>query len=282
MPPTATTFATWVDGEQAAALPLPDRGLDFGDGLFETLLLAGGQPLFPELHMARLGRGLDVLGFPDCRQRVREQLAQTGQFVVDAGWRWAALRLTVTRGGGPRGYAAPRPCIPRLIATATELDRDCAQALPPATLMLSAVEMAAQPVLAGLKHLNRLEQVLAANEALAQGADEALMTTAGGAVVAVSAGNLFAVAAGRLLTPPIASCGIAGTRREKVLRDWAPALGIQAQEVTLAVRDIESADEVFYCNSLTGLRPVGRFGDRHWHDHPVFEALHGVYRGELP
>ena len=272
----------WLDGAASPALPLPDRGLDFGDGLFETLLLRRGQVLFAERHFERLERGLQVLGFPACLQRVKEQLEAAAAAIALRGWHWTALRLTLTRGAGPRGYAPPPQPQPRILLAAGELDRDCTQMLPAASLSLASIAWSTQPVLAGIKHLNRLEQVLAAREYSAAGSDEAVMLDQAGQVVSVVAGNVFALAGDRLLTPPLRACGIRGTRRDLVLQAWAPALGVPVAECALSVRDLEAADEVFYCNALLGVRPVARFGDRVWRRHPLCHALHEQYGRALP
>jgi 4-amino-4-deoxychorismate lyase len=278
--PTPTT--TWVDGVRAEVLPLPDRALSFGDGLFETLLLRQGDPLFTELHMQRLQRGLQVLAFPDCLRAVRQHLIDAASEVRDLGWCWAALRLTVSRGPGPRGYAPPATTKPRIIITASELSNDCQKMAPAATLSLASVRWPTQPALVGLKHLNRLEQVLAAAECSTAGTDEAVMLDQSGQLASVVAGNLFLLHEGRLQTPALIDCGIAGTRRRLVMEQWAGALGLPVRESTLSLQDLESADEVFYCNSLQGLRPVASFGRRHWGSHTVCQALFEQFRGELP
>jgi 4-amino-4-deoxychorismate lyase len=277
-----TPTATWVDGARAEALPLPDRALAFGDGLFETLLLRRGDPLFTDLHMQRLQRGLQVLAFPDCLATAGEQLLVATGAVRNLGWPWAALRLTISRGPGPRGYAPPVATKPRIIITASELPDDCQQMAPAATLSLATVRWPTQPVLAGLKHLNRLEQVLAAAELRAAGTDEAVMLDQSGQLVSVVAGNLFLLHKGRLQTPVLTDCGIAGTRRQLVMDQWARALGLPVQECSLSLQDLESADEVFYCNALQGLRPVASFGRCHWSSHTVCQALFEQYQGELP
>ena len=277
-----TPTATWIDGVRAEALPLPDRALAFGDGLFETLLLHHGDPLFAELHMQRLQRGLQVLVFPDCLATASEQLQVAAGAVRKLGWPWAALRLTISRGTGPRGYAPPVATKPRVIISASELSNDCQQMAAAATLSLATVRWPTQPVLAGLKHLNRLEQVLAAAECRAAGTDEAVMLDQSGQVVSVVAGNLFLLHEERLQTPVLRDCGIAGTRRRLVIEQWATALGLPVQESTLSLQDLESADEVFYCNSLKGLRPVASFGQRHWSSHTVCQALFEQYQRGLP
>lgn len=266
---------------RAEALPLPDRALAFGDGLFETLLLRQGNPLFTDLHMQRLQRGLQVLAFPDCLAAAREQLELAAGAVSKLHWPWGALRLTISRGAGPRGYAPPLVSKPRIIITASELPDECAQMAPAAALSLATVRWPTQPILAGLKHLNRLEQVLAAAERRAAGTDEAVMLDQSGQLVSVVAGNLFLLLEGRLQTPVLVDCGIAGTRRRLVIEQWAGAVGLPVQESTLSLQDLESADEVFYCNSLVGLRPVASFGRRRWHSHTVCQALFEQYQGGL-
>lgn len=278
--PTPTT--TWIDGVRAESLPLPDRALSFGDGLFETLLLRQGAPLFTDLHMQRLQRGLQVLAFPDCLDAVRRHLVHAASDVRDLGWCWTALRLTVSRGRGPRGYAPPVATKPRIIITVSELSNDCQKMAPAASLSLATVRWPTQPALAGLKHLNRLEQVLAAIECNTAGTDEAVMLDQSGHLVSVVAGNLFLLREGRLQTPALIDCGIAGTRRRLVMERWAGALDLPVQESTLSLQDLESADEVFYCNSLQGLRPVASFGRCRWGSHTVCRALFEQFRGELP
>ena len=273
--------AIWIDGAPSRALPLPDRGLDFGDGLFETLLLRGGEPLYPKLHLARLQRGIRALAFPDSHEMVCKRLDAACAEIRARGWRWSALRLTLTRGAGPRGYAPPTAAVPRIIVAATDLGEAPAHLASPAAVGMASVRWPTQPALAGLKHLNRLEQVLAAREYRQAGLDEAVMLDQRGGVVSVVAGNLFLVLDGQLLTAPVDSCGIAGTRRELIMRRWAPATGLTVREATLTMTQLDSAEEVFFSNSLLGLRPVGRCGKRAWRTHVICEKLFRRYQDDL-
>ena len=279
--PASGNTAIWLNGVAATALPLPDRGLEFGDGLFETLLVMGAQALYSELHLARFQAGCRALMFPDCSRAVHQQLRQAASASAARGWRCSALRVTVTRGAGPRGYAPPEKAEPRIIITATRLEEMTDRMPEPARLGLARVRWPAQPLLAGLKHLNRLENVLAAREYREAGYEEAVMLDQQGYPVSLVAGNLFAVCDGQLLTPPLHGCGIAGTRRELVMRRWAPALGLAVREEFMTVDQLERAQEIFYSNSLLGLRPVASFGERIWNEHPVCAALHRLYRDEL-
>jgi len=270
----------WVDGIRAEALPLPDRALEFGDGLFETYLYAENRFFYLEQHLRRLSKGLKRLEFPDCLERVQRQVAQIQQELTDANIQQAAVRLTVSRGSGPRGYAPPETACPRIVINATVGDSDWRKRLPPARLGLAQIRCASQPALAGIKHLNRLEQVLAAQERLDAGCDEMLMADFNDEVVSVISGNLFAVIKGSLVTPALGSSGVEGTRRQLLLEQWAPALGIEANTGELTLDSIRQADELFFTNALVGLRSVASFESLHWEKHPVCDALYKLYAGD--
>jgi 4-amino-4-deoxychorismate lyase len=121
--------------------------------------------------------------------------------------------------------------------------------------------------LAGLKHCNRLEQVLARGEWDDPAIDEGLMLSTEGDVVCATAANLFVLHAGQWLTPAIDRCGVAGVCRAWVLRS------IGAAEARLSVTDVETADAMVLCNAVRGILPVARLGDRAWPSHPGERAL---------
>ena len=274
--------AIWLDGAPTSTLPVPDRAFEFGDGLFETLLVYQGTPLYTGVHLQRLARGLEVLDIPDCLQAAEGHLVDAAREVRKRDWEWSALRLTVSRAPGPRGYAPGEPAAPRIVVAATRLARDCGRLADAATLAVSDIRRAPQPALAGIKHLNRLEQVLAAGEARRAGVDEGLVLDTSGHLAGVVAGNLFLVRGGELCTPAPVDCGVEGTRKRLILEHWAPALGLKAAALPLVLDDLEGAQEVFYSNSLYTVRPVARLGERCWSTHPVCEALFNRFREELP
>ena len=273
--------AIWIDGREGRELPLPDRGLDYGDGLFETLLLKQGAPLFLDVHLARLGRGLEILAFPALRGAIEKQLQQACDDITSREWPWTALRLTVTRGSGPRGYAPPAESHPRIVITATRLQRDCTKLSLPLVLSTADIGWPEQPALSGVKHLNRLEQVLAAAQAQREGVDDCLMLDRDGNAVSTTSGNLFLCVDDTLLTPPLGRCGIAGTRRELVMRKWAPSIGLSVAEQHIEPTMITRAQEVFVSNSLIGLRPVASVPGVNWSGHALCEALFQRYREDL-
>lgn len=273
--------AIWLDGKPTSVLPLPDRGLDYGDGLFETLLVHHGKPLFTELHLERMAHGMRALDIADCLTAAQQQLAYAASYAAEEQWPWAALRLTVIRGPGPRGYAPSDSSRPRILIYLSCLDRDCGEMGTGATLCLAAIRLAAQPLLARIKHLNRLEQVIASAQAQAQGTDECVILDQTDHLTSVTAGNLFLLCHGELLTPELVDCGVLGTRRRLIIEKWAPSIGLTVRESRLRLSDLQSAEQVFYSNSLQTVRPVARLGERHWGNHSVCEALFQRYLEEL-
>ena len=278
----ALSASYWIDGKLTETLCLPDRGLDFGDGLFETFLLAQGRLLYPERHLHRLENGLKVLDFPKCLRTVEDRLQSVLKELNFDDLQQAALRLTVSRGSGPRGYAPPTDSRPRIIIVVTPRAQNWREQPLPANLAVAEIRWGSQPQLAGTKHLNRLEQVLAAGECARAGCDEMLMLDQEGRVVSVVSGNLFVVTGGRIITPSLETCGIRGTRRQLVIEDWAPALGMHVEERAIDMAELRGADELFYTNSLLGLRPVAALESVRWHSHAVCEALHAIYMDENP
>ncbi len=267
---------TWIDGVLEKSLPLPDRGLDFGDGLFETVLIVHGQAVYFDLHLQRLERGLRTLGFPNCVSLVKTHISS---ILSSRGFnRLVAMRVTITRGEGPRGYAPPDTCTPRVIITCTNLPDDLYKKIAlPARISMAKIRWGSQPDLAGLKHLNRLEQVMAAAEKTKAGVDEVVMLGQHGSIISVSAGNIFLYADGSLVTPDLCECGVRGTRRQLVLESLAPELGLSTRVARVSSEQLIEADEVFYCNALVGVRPVAQYAGRTWKRHGVSEALHELY-----
>jgi 4-amino-4-deoxychorismate lyase len=273
--------AIWLDGTPTSMLPLPDRGLDYGDGLFETLLVHYGKPLYVELHLERMAQGLLALAMPDCLTTARQHLYSAGNFAAQEKWPWAVLRLSVLRGPGPRGYAPSVNAPPRILIYLSCLDRDCGKIATAATLCVAAIRLSTQPLLARIKHLNRLEQVMAAAQAQAEHTDECIVLDQNNHLASVAAGNLFLVRDGELLTPKLINCGVLGTRRRLIIERWAPSIGIEVREVELTLSDLQTAEEVFYSNSLLTVRPVARLSEQCWDNHRVCEALFQRFQEDL-
>jgi 4-amino-4-deoxychorismate lyase len=247
----------WLDGETASDPGLLDRGLHFGDGLFETLVLRQGRIRFRAQHAARLADGCRRLAIA-CDAEAALSQAETL-----AGGGDALLKLVVTRGlAVARGYAAVgtercRQVLLRYpLPTAVDEER-----VPPTTVMLLRATLGENPLLAGMKHLNRLEQVLARAEMRDSPAFEGILCSSSGLLASGTMTNLFLVDGGRLLTPRVDRCGIAGVMRAIVLRE-ATRLGIAAQEADLPPAALHSAAEAFLTNARLGVRAVTQLAGR--------------------
>lgn len=237
-----------------------DRGHAYGDGLFETLRAHRGELPWWERHWARLSHGAQRLrlSLPDqdqVRAQARELLAGED----------AVLKLILGRGEGGRGYAPPAQAAPVWTISRHPLP-------PPApdaglTLRWCDLRVAVQPALAGLKHCNRLEQVLARAEWDHPDVHEGLLLNTDDELVGATAANVFMLRAGLWFTPPVDRCGIAGVCRQ-VLIDRA---NIRVRP--LNVHDIARADAVFLCNAVRGILPVARLGEQQWAPHPGIAGL---------
>jgi 4-amino-4-deoxychorismate lyase len=236
-----------------AALPLTDRGVAYGDGLFETLAVVRGRLRLLPLHLARLTRGLERLQITGLELAVVEAtLCTLAATVLDS----AALKLIVTRGEGQRGYTPPADPEPHWFVQQLPWTPPTDHT-PPAAVRVSSVRLASQPLLAGLKHLNRLEQVLARLEHPAPAVDEVLLLNGQDQVVCAGSANVFCVRDGRLLTPAITDCGVEGVMRASILQACAAGhIALPAQVTTLTMADLLNADEVFLTSALRGAWPV--------------------------
>ncbi|NWL80239.1 aminodeoxychorismate lyase [Pseudomonas taiwanensis] len=263
----------WVDGHPADSLSIKDRGLAYGDGLFETIAVRGGRPPLLEYHMARLADGCQRLGIPLDLQLMRTELV-----AFSAGLGEGVAKLMVTRGDGLRGYAPPPVALPRRILQSAAFplypESNAEQGV---RLFPCATRLAEQPMLAGLKHLNRLEQVLARAEWQDGEHAEGLMRDLSGRVIEGVFSNLFMVRDGILLTADLSRCGVAGVMRAALL-DSAKAEGLQAEVRDITYDEFLQADEVFLCNSLFGVWPVRSVTGHHWPVGPLTRKLQVIAR----
>lgn len=265
-----------IDGRPAETVSVHDRGLHYGDGLFETIAVIDGQAQLWDRHLDRLERGCRRLGIePVAGAVLTEEAAQ-----VCAGHRLATLKLLVTRGAGGRGY---RPSSAGKRTRRIFLCQSHA-GFPPAayregvSLRLCTTRLGSNPGLAGIKHLNRLEQVMARREWDDPGLHEGLMRDTDGNVVEGTMTNLFVVVEGRLVTPGVSRCGVAGVMRAYII-ELARRHGMAAAEETVSLETLNGADEVFVCNSLIGIWPVRRVGASTYGIGPTTRALMEEVRG---
>lgn len=247
-----------IDGTPGRTLSAADRGLHYGDGVFETIAIHEGQPLLWDRHVRRLQSGCARLGIacPDTAQ-----LAEEADRLCRDSSR-AVLKIIVTRGSGGRGYTPPASQQPTRILSVHEWpSHPAAHVQDGIDAPWCGIRLARQPALAGIKHLNRLEQVLARGELASSGAPEGIMMDTGGLVVEGTMSNLFAVRGNELWTPDLSSCGVEGVVRAEVL---ARAAECSLRPVIRAVApdDLMSADEAFLTSSIIGIWPLRSIGGR--------------------
>ena len=230
-----------------------DRGLAYGDGVFETLLVHAGQPVWWREHWERLVRGAQVLGLPVPDQmQVRRECEG---LLADAPAR-AVLKIILTRGSGGRGYALPEAPAATVIVSVHPAPAVWDE---PLTLRWCKTTCAIQPLLAGIKHLNRLEQVLARAEWQDPKIADGVMCDSEARVICATSANLFALIGGRWQTPAVGRCGIAG-----IARGWVLANVQASAEADLSAAEVSHADALFLCNAVRGILPVRRLGMREW------------------
>ena len=260
-----------VNGLPATTLSVFDRGLSYGDGLFETIRFVRGRAPLWSRHVDRLldGCGRLRMPAPDAEALAREASAAA------AGLEQAVVRITITRGLGERGYAPPvSPAVTRIVAAFEAPASTGDIYLAGLRTRWCETRLSVQPLLAGMKHLNRLEQVLARSEWLDPAVAEGLVCDTEGRVVSGTMTNLFVVLDGRLVTPPVTRCGVAGVARAEIL-----AVRAEAQVMDIRPEDLGRASEVFLSSSVRGILPVQAVGDTVYGPGPVTRDLQQHWRG---
>lgn len=262
-------LASWMDGQQAALLPVDDRGLSCGDGLFETIRVCGGRIPLAELHLQRLLRGAKALSLLIDTELLNTELRAFVAAQVAAGRPDLVVKLLVTRGSANRGYRPLPEAVPRRLLLAYAPTTWPASYVNDGISLYECVtRLAIQPALAGVKHLNRLEQVLATAEWDGVEHAEGLLCDTEGRVIEGTMSNLFMARDGVLMTPRLHRCGVAGVMRSFLLAR-ALTLGMEVAECDLARADLDLADEIFICNANIGVWPVRALAQRRWTPGPL-------------
>ena len=254
----SAALGSWIDGVPGETLPADDRGLHYGDGLFESIGVRAGVARFLEAHLARLASGCARLGIRfSSMAELRAEIATALALAPPR----AMLKIIVTRGSAVRRGYAPQ---------GTEAARRLLSLWPEAAVADSVAggvalhratfTLADNPALAGIKHLSRIENVMAAAEVAAAGVFDALLLDGSGHVICGSMSNVFLVRDGQVLTPRLDRCGVAGVMRGIVLRECA-SLGIAAVDGRVRLDALLAADEAFITNARLGVVPVLRVGE---------------------
>lgn len=249
---------TLVNGIEVDQISVHDRAVQYGDGLFETIAIRNGEPEYWQLHMDRLLAGCDRLFInrPDTDSLLRQSLALSQQQAA------AVLKIIVSRGEGGRGFRIHQDMPATTIVSISAWPEYPAQYYTEGVTIRSCdTLLSQQPRLAGIKHLNRLEQILARAEWSDEGIAEGLLCDNRGHLIEGTFSNLFLLQDGVIVTPDLTNCGVAGIMRQLVL-DACDSAAVNYRIESLNTVQAKASDEIFLTNSLLGVWPVRQWDDK--------------------
>jgi len=262
-------MTTLVNGQPTRCVDLADRGFQYGDGTFTTVVVRQGVPLFWPLHLARLERDCEKLLIPFPGGACLGPDVRTLCMAQPEG----VLKIQISRGIGGRGYRLPEPAqVTRVLSMHPLPDYPPGLRKNGIEIRVCESRLGINPRLAGIKHMNRLEQILARAEWSAEEIREGIMLDAEGHVTEGTMSNVFLIKNGTLFTPKIDRCGVAGVMRSITITT-ALEHGIDAVEARITLEELYAADEVFLTNCVIGLWPVKRCEQRTYGVGPVTQEI---------
>jgi len=258
-----TDFIYSIDGQAellsiSSAELLSDRGLAYGHGLFESIHYFQGEFPLQSRHLARIQNNAGRLGINLPLPRLSSAFLEFKSILLKQSILEGVVKIIVTAGSGGRGYESPELEAPRIIFRHSILPSDLLDYRNQGVgLWRCNQRLSTSTQLAGIKHLNRMEQVLAANEEHSRDCQDGLMMNDDGLIVETTRANIFfREPSGDWVTPDLNSCGVSGVMRSLLIEEIFPLMGISAKISLIKVRDIEEYDELFICNSVRGIVPV--------------------------
>ncbi|MCE7999169.1 MAG: hypothetical protein HEP70_09945 [Rhodobiaceae bacterium] len=268
----------WLNGtffaKDEARIDPTDRGFLLGDGVFETMAVRDRKIAFADLHFDRLIRGADTLGIEipytikELTAAITSLLRKAGDTTQDR----TSVRLTLTRGTGPRGLVPSPSAKPTILIT-------CASTPVPKESVSAIVATGRRNEFsptANLKTLTYLDQILARQEAASAGADDAILLNTNGKVTCATAANLFLWDSNTLITPPLLDGCLDGTVRRTIL-EIASQSGIAIFEESVTPSTLANVESAFLTNSLIGLQPLHEIADRPLKTHALQEKLRDAF-----
>jgi 4-amino-4-deoxychorismate lyase len=248
-----------INGEFKTHIEVSDRGFQYGDGLFETIAITNGQPAFLDRHLNRLQAGCNRLHIPFPNTKLLTFEAKNICQKADKG----VLKIIVTRGSGGRGYRQPDNIkTNRVLSIHPFPDYPNAYKDQGIVARFCDTRLGLNPGLAGIKHLNRLEQVIARAEWSTTDIQEGIMLDINGHVIEGTMSNIFYVKNDILYTSSLSFSGVAGIMRGLIIA-ISSKLGFSTTEHTFTQDDLLLADEIFVCNSIIGIWPIKQIEKTH-------------------
>jgi len=266
--------------EEKAVVSIHDRGFLLGDGLFETLRVAGGRPFRFAQHLERFSRGADFLKIklPFTPKEIQKLATQ---LIAENDLSEAVLRVTLTRGpGGGRGYTTKGADQPTLAMTLHPLPAASIDEPLLWNLMTSSFRIPAGDALASFKTTSKILNVLARAEAEAQGADEALLLNTNGEVAETAGGNIFWVYQDKICTVPTGRGVLPGITRAVVL-EICQSLGFETNKRVIKPEHLRQAAGIFITQSALGIVPVASFDGAPVAPSPLVDQIAGAYNEML-
>jgi len=258
-----------INGEELPEISVFSRNMQYGDGLFETCIAMNNQILFWPYHFSRLDIGCEKLSikkideivwFNDIKKALSLSLNKR-----------CVVKLILSRGNSVRGYGYKDNIEPVRVVIIS----DMTQSLINKSYVLEYAKSGyhSNPKLAGIKHCNRLEQILARSNL---SSNEAIMLDEQENVISVTQGNIYFVFGNKLLTPKLDRCGVVGSRRSLIL-ELARSLKMKAMESDISINQVQQADEVFISNSVIGIQPVHLIETHKLGKNPLTEKIQKAF-----
>lgn len=254
-----------INGSFSHTISPLDRGFAYGDGVFRTMQLRGGLPMHWPLHYQKLVADCATIGIvcPSAELLMSDfQQLITPESVAEN--KLEVLKIIITRGEGARGYKPPAVVMPTRVLVKSAMPVYAAQYVTEGvSLYVCKTKLATQTQLAGVKHLNRLENVLARMEWRDEHFFDGLMLNQQGDVIECTMSNVFARFGTSLITPDLTQCGVAGVTRQRIL-GLGQVLGLAMHIENLSLQKLLQADEVVICNSLFGALQIREIAQQTW------------------
>ncbi|GAB3107476.1 aminodeoxychorismate lyase [Aestuariicella hydrocarbonica] len=262
-----------VNGQLGPSVSALDRGLAFGDGVFESMRLLKGQLPLWSYHRSRLVEGCQRLSIPVDITSVENWVQK---LISDAAAEKAegVLKIIVTRGAGGRGYGIDPTLVPTVVCSLHPPPP--ALSRQPVNLHLCQQRLSINPVLAEIKHLNRLENILLKAECQKAGFEDGLVMDADERVVETTSSNVFLERDGQLYTPSLKNCGVDGVMRRFIINELLPVLNINVEIAAIDLTSLPTFNSVFVCNSVRGIVEVSKIGDVIFSPGEVIDQLQRV------
>jgi 4-amino-4-deoxychorismate lyase len=265
-PEDTNTGLTTINGVVAASLPVADRGTAYGHGLFETMLMSGGAIPLWQRHSSRLVADAQVLGLSISKQTLDENLNNFVKLLTEQSQCSGVIKIIVTAGTGGRGYASPALTTPQIICQFSSLPDNLQQSRRTGVVLTQCqYRLPDNSVLAGIKHLNRLDQVIARSEWNDEYAD-GVMYSSDGLLIETTCANIFVKTADHgWVTPELDQSGVRGVMRNLLVEQIFAETGLRVSEGEISQQQLASVSELFICSSVRGLLPVTEINNLgHW------------------